>query len=102
MYLTHIMTKNFTKSQLKEKKEFFNKNGFVVFENVLSKNDLNKVRKKYKKIFKGQYETGVVPDKIKWVYGRDKNNIPRSVCNCLLYTSPSPRDRQKSRMPSSA
>ena len=75
------MTKNFTKSQLKEKKEFFNKNGFVVFENVLSKNDLNKVRKKYKKIFKGHYETGVVPDKIKWVYGRDKNNIPRSVCN---------------------
>ena len=26
----------------------------------------------------------------------------RSTCNCLLYTSPSPRDRQKSRMPSSA
>ena len=25
-----------------------------------------------------------------------------NVCNCLLYTSPSPRDRQKSRMPSSA
>ena len=24
------------------------------------------------------------------------------VCPCLLYTSPSPRDRQKSRMPSSA
>ena len=27
--------------------------------------------------------------------------IPR-FCDCLLYTSPSPRDRQKSRMPSSA
>ena len=26
----------------------------------------------------------------------------RSPCACLLYTSPSPRDRQKSRMPSSA
>ena len=26
----------------------------------------------------------------------------RSVATCLLYTSPSPRDRQKSRMPSSA
>ena len=25
-----------------------------------------------------------------------------SNCTCLLYTSPSPRDRQKSRMPSSA
>ena len=75
------MIKNFTRNQLKRKKEFFNKNGFVIFENVLNKNELNKVRKKYKKIFKGHYETGVVPDKIKWVYGRDKNNIPRSVCN---------------------
>ena len=26
----------------------------------------------------------------------------RPVCNCLLYTSPSPRDRTRSRMPSSA
>ena len=26
----------------------------------------------------------------------------RTVMTCLLYTSPSPRDRQKSRMPSSA
>ena len=32
------------------------------------------------------------------------NDIDRliSVLTCLLYTSPSPRDRQKSRMPSSA
>ena len=27
---------------------------------------------------------------------------PALICDCLLYTSPSPRDRQKSRMPSSA
>ena len=27
---------------------------------------------------------------------------PGQINNCLLYTSPSPRDRQKSRMPSSA
>ena len=29
-------------------------------------------------------------------------NLQRLNNNCLLYTSPSPRDRQKSRMPSSA
>ena len=28
--------------------------------------------------------------------------IVKNFYNCLLYTSPSPRDRQKSRMPSSA
>ncbi|CAB5703348.1 Uncharacterised protein [Providencia rettgeri] len=30
------------------------------------------------------------------------NSIPKVINTCLLYTSPSPRDRQKSRMPSSA
>ena len=30
------------------------------------------------------------------------NNVDTSIDTCLLYTSPSPRDRQKSRMPSSA
>ena len=32
----------------------------------------------------------------------DSSDIVRLVADCLLYTSPSPRDRQKSRMPSSA
>ena len=31
-----------------------------------------------------------------------KNDTAELIFNCLLYTSPSPRDRQKSRMPSSA
>ena len=31
-----------------------------------------------------------------------KVNVTEENNNCLLYTSPSPRDRQKSRMPSSA
>ena len=39
------------------------------------------------------------------VYAASKafvSGITRSLVSCLLYTSPSPRDRQKSRMPSSA
>ena len=41
------------------------------------------------------------------IRGVGKTTIARIVakslnCPCLLYTSPSPRDRQKSRMPSSA
>ena len=31
-----------------------------------------------------------------------KSNYAKQSNSCLLYTSPSPRDRQKSRMPSSA
>ena len=32
----------------------------------------------------------------------EHSDVPAVRNNCLLYTSPSPRDRQKSRMPSSA
>ena len=46
-----------------------------------------------------------------WGWCRQQNRDPRElplaqlslrIWDCLLYTSPSPRDRQKSRMPSSA
>ena len=49
-----------------------------------------------------------------FIYEKSKSNIAKikklklpgtivkSLKDCLLYTSPSPRDRQKSRMPSSA
>src|SRR5665213_1347368 len=38
-----------------------------------------------------------------WAICRDKNlTVVADAHTCLLYTSPSPRDRQKSRMPSSA
>ena len=38
-----------------------------------------------------------------WYYNLEKkDNKSEDDNTCLLYTSPSPRDRQKSRMPSSA
>ena len=41
--------------------------------------------------------------KMKMKVVRNRNIDQLMECNyCLLYTSPSPRDRQKSRMPSSA
>ena len=37
------------------------------------------------------------------VFGKiDDNNLVELFFDCLLYTSPSPRDRTRSRMPSSA
>ena len=37
-----------------------------------------------------------------WTFDEYINPETGEVYTCLLYTSPSPRDRQKSRMPSSA
>ena len=48
------------------------------------------------------YGTTVIPNRGAWIeYETDLNSIIYARV-CLLYTSPSPRDRQKSRMPSSA
>ncbi len=66
---------------LKNKIKEFNKKGFVVFENVIKKHYLKSINSSYKKIFEGNYQTDVVPDKIKWKPGRDPKNIPRSLCN---------------------
>ena len=41
-------------------------------------------------------------DEIKKGCERDIRKVDDRLRTCLLYTSPSPRDRQKSRMPSSA
>ena len=60
----------------------------------------------------GTGKSKVLVDNIAMLYDKGKINgalivAPKGVIgtwynNCLLYTSPSPRDRQKSRMPSSA
>ena len=42
------------------------------------------------------------PTDMVWLIGRTQTNGTADFATCLLYTSPSPRDRQKSRMPSSA
>lgn len=69
------------KYNLADKKNFFNEKGFVEFENFFTNKEFIKIKSKYKKIFNGTYETGVIPDKVKWIPGQHKNNIPRSVCN---------------------
>ena len=45
--------------------------------------------------------TGTVPEQVAELLGLPSVTFAKEV-TCLLYTSPSPRDRQKSRMPSSA
>jgi hypothetical protein len=53
------------------------------------------------------YQGDYVPEKIEIAKAGDTldtvgKKLPGGAYTCLLYTSPSPRDRQKSRMPSSA
>ena len=52
------------------------------------------------KSFEEENKKEVIENQVKMKL--DLENLIADVKTCLLYTSPSPRDRQKSRMPSSA
>ena len=58
-------------------------------QKVYGKIELNNFKKIYTPIIWASFITGLPPEK-------------HGVDSCLLYTSPSPRDRTRSRMPSSA
>ena len=45
---------------------------------------------------------GIIKTEVGYCGGHSAETNYKEVCTCLLYTSPSPRDRTRSRMPSSA
>ena len=55
------------------------------------------INKVYQQKLRARRKTGV-----KCLVLAPTHELADQICGCLLYTSPSPRDRQKSRMPSSA
>ena len=74
---------------------------------VFFRENCPKIRENDERLYKeAQYVHDVATylhDNLEGIYERqDLSDFNRKKYNCLLYTSPSPRDRQKSRMPSSA
>ena len=83
--------------------------------NVYGLSDFSVKSKIYEKINGKKYLWEPFSDKYSGIYNISRNIYKNTIGNkvifeeinhdlniCLLYTSPSPRDRQKSRMPSSA
>jgi phytanoyl-CoA hydroxylase len=62
-------------------KKFFNTYGFLIVKNCLDKSLLKKIDKIKKNFFKLKYETGIFPDKIKWIYSSQDKKSVRSQCN---------------------
>src|SRR2546421_3377305 len=62
--------------------ESFQRDGFlVVEEGLLSDNALDRLRERFKLLFDGEYETGIKPDEVNWVPGRDPEDRTRQICN---------------------
>ena len=82
------------------------KDGWIIVwrkhNRTTQKYNIYKVSFKCKQLISRMYRIMLGKEDIPTSIARNKIMKGKSYMDCLLYTSPSPRDRQKSRMPSSA
>ncbi len=72
------MIESFTAEQV----EGFARDGFLIVDEALvSERGLELLLERYLKLFDGEYETGIRPDEVNWVPGRDSEDRTRQLCN---------------------
>ena len=72
------MIERWTEEQL----ESFRRDGFVIVEEgFIDEAAIEKLRERFDRLFAGEYETGIRPDEVNWVPGRDPEDRTRQICN---------------------
>jgi len=72
------MIERFTDEQV----ESFHRDGFVIIEEgFVPEPALDRLREGFGKLFEGEYQTGIKPDEVNWVRGRDPEDRTRQICN---------------------
>ena len=65
-----------------EKLGRFRRDGFVVLEEgFIDADSVARLRERFEPLFAGRYETGIRPDEVNWVPGRDPEDRTRQICN---------------------
>jgi ectoine hydroxylase-related dioxygenase (phytanoyl-CoA dioxygenase family) len=65
-----------------EQVKAFDRDGFLILEDgLVSERALGLLRERYERLFEGEYETGIRPDEVNWVPGRDPEDRTRQLCN---------------------
>jgi ectoine hydroxylase-related dioxygenase (phytanoyl-CoA dioxygenase family) len=60
----------------------FRRDGFVIVpEGFIDDRTVESVRARFDPLFQGRYETGIRPDEVNWVPGRDPEDRTRQICN---------------------
>jgi ectoine hydroxylase-related dioxygenase (phytanoyl-CoA dioxygenase family) len=60
----------------------FQRDGYLILEEgLVSEPGLDLLRERYLRLFEGEYETGIRPDEVNWVPGRDPEDRTRQLCN---------------------
>ena len=59
----------------------FNEDGFLVVDKLIDDETVAAVSERYEKLFRGEFETGVLPDEVNWQEGESDPSLTRQICN---------------------
>jgi len=59
----------------------FNRNGFVIIEDLLDPETVIRARERFEPLFAGEFDLGIEPDEWNWKKGRDAADLTRQICN---------------------
>ena len=72
------MSNGWTSEQL----DAFERDGFLIIEEgFIDDETIERLRKRFDHLFAGDYLTGIRPDEVNWVAGRDPEDRTRQICN---------------------
>lgn len=59
----------------------FNRDGFLVVDKLIDDDTVETLREHYDRLFRGEFETGVMPDEVNWQEGQSDPSLTRQICN---------------------
>lgn len=64
-----------------EQLEQFDRDGFVIVDGLIDDDTVARLRERFEPLFAGQFTTGIKPDEVNWLAGRDPEDRTRQICN---------------------
>lgn len=64
-----------------EQKRRFAEDGFLIVEKLIEPEAVAALRARFAPLFRGEFETGLMPDEWNWREGRDSPALSRQICN---------------------
>jgi ectoine hydroxylase-related dioxygenase (phytanoyl-CoA dioxygenase family) len=65
----------------KSQAEQFAADGLLICEDLIDDDTIEQLRDRYERLFRGEFETGAMPDEINWQEGKSDETLTRQICN---------------------
>ena len=64
-----------------DRQDAFDQHGFVVAESIIDLSQVESLRDRFERLYRGEFETGITPDEVNWQHGASDSSLTRQICN---------------------